>query len=60
MTGGGGDRMGDKVRKVINIRIEEELLEEIDMVSEEMSLSRSALIRVACIEYLKKRNANKE
>ena len=55
MTGGGGDRMGDKVRKVINIRIEEELLEEIDMVSEEMSLSRSALIRVACIEYLKKR-----
>jgi len=37
----------------INIRIGDKLLEELDQEAENMNVSRSALIRIACLEYLK-------
>ena len=47
----GGFDMEDLIK--INIRIGDKLLEELDQEAENMNVSRSALIRIACLEYLK-------
>ena len=44
----------------INIGIDKDLLEKVDVKAEELHISRSALFRLAIIEYLKINEKNKE
>lgn len=41
--------------KRTDIRMDDELLERLDNMGKKMSLSRSAVIRLACIEWLEKK-----